>query len=329
VNQAPAITSANNATFLVGSNGSFTVTASGYPAPTLSHSNTDVLPSGVGFASGTGILSGIPAAGTGGIYVLHFSAANTAGTNTQTFTLTVDQAPAITSASGKTFNTGAASNFTVTATGFPTPALGESGALPAGVAFTNATGILGGTPAAGTGGIYSITFTAQNGVGSGATQPFTLTVLGAAEVVCPENIVSNAAAGYCPSSPISFAATSSGYPAPVVTYTLDSSIITSPHSFPVGTNTVNCVAINSTGTNACSFTVTVDPGPSPQLTAVQLGTNVIISWPSSYTCYTLQISSNVSNGGWTNYAGALATNGGSIFLTNKALQTSGFYRLKY
>ena len=42
--------------------------------------------------------------------------------------------------------------------------------------FNATTGVLSGTPAAGTGGTYTLTFTAHNGVGSDATQSFTLTV---------------------------------------------------------------------------------------------------------------------------------------------------------
>ncbi|HRZ07786.1 MAG TPA: Ig-like domain-containing protein, partial [Candidatus Competibacteraceae bacterium] len=60
VNQAPAITSAATTTFTVGQSDSFTVTATGTPAPTISYSGT--LPSGVSFTSGT--FSGTPAAGT-------------------------------------------------------------------------------------------------------------------------------------------------------------------------------------------------------------------------------------------------------------------------
>src|SRR5712692_11165218 len=47
VNQASAITSANNVTFVVGTAGTFTVTATGTPTPTLSESGT--LPSAVTF----------------------------------------------------------------------------------------------------------------------------------------------------------------------------------------------------------------------------------------------------------------------------------------
>ena len=89
------------------------------------------------------------------------------------------QAPAITSANNTTFQVGAAGSFTVTTTGSPTPSITESGALPSGVTFHdngNGTGTLSGTPAAGTGGTYNISFTASNGVGSNATQNFTLRV---------------------------------------------------------------------------------------------------------------------------------------------------------
>src|SRR5207237_7254060 len=98
---------------------------------------------------------------------------------TQTFTLTVNEAPAVTSPGAATFTVGSAESFIVAATGFPIPALTATGDLPDGVTFTdnrNGTATLAGTPAAGTGGSYSFTITAGNGVGASATQTFTLTV---------------------------------------------------------------------------------------------------------------------------------------------------------
>ncbi len=131
--QPPTVTSTNATTFAVGASGTFTVTATGFPAPNLSLSGA--LPSGVGFNSGTGVLSGTPGAGAGGIYPLVITATSAAGTNTQNFTLTVDQAPAISSANNATFTAGSAGSFAVTAGGFPVPALGETGLLPAGSEF--------------------------------------------------------------------------------------------------------------------------------------------------------------------------------------------------
>ena len=72
------------------------------------------------------------------------------------------------------------STLTVTSTGTPTPTVTESGALPSGVSFTanpNGTATLSGTPTLASAGTYPITFTAHNGIGSDATQHFTLTVL--------------------------------------------------------------------------------------------------------------------------------------------------------
>jgi large repetitive protein len=95
VDQGPAITSADQATFQVGVPGSFAATATGFPAPTFSESGT--LPAGVTFSAGgpgtDGVLSGTPAAGTAGSYPIHIKATNRIGTATQAFTLIVNEPP--------------------------------------------------------------------------------------------------------------------------------------------------------------------------------------------------------------------------------------------
>ena len=130
----PAITSGNNTTFTVGTNGSFTVTATGTPTPTFSE--TGALPGGVTLST-LGVLSGTPAAGTGGTYPITLTADNGTVNATQSFTLTVHQAPAITSAGSTSFTSGATGSFTVTTTGSPTAALSKTGSLPSGVTFTD------------------------------------------------------------------------------------------------------------------------------------------------------------------------------------------------
>src|SRR5438067_1084763 len=164
VNEAPSFTSTGTVTTTVGGVVSMTVTASGSPAPSIVQGGT--LPPGINYNLSTHLLSGIPS--TAGIYNFTFTATNALGTATQNFTLTVNQPPAITSANATTFTVGTLGTFTVTATGFPAPTLGQTGALPTGVAFNAGTGVLSGTPAAGTGGLYSITFTAGT-----TSQPFT------------------------------------------------------------------------------------------------------------------------------------------------------------
>jgi len=86
VNRAPAITSANSATFTLGAPSSFTVTATGFPPPTLSQSGA--LPTGVTFDQTTGVLSGIPSAS--GSFPITITADNGVGADAvQSFTLTV------------------------------------------------------------------------------------------------------------------------------------------------------------------------------------------------------------------------------------------------
>jgi large repetitive protein len=112
---APAITSANNATFTFNSPGTFTITATGTPAPTFSE--TGALPTGVSLNSTTGVLSGTPAPGTVGSYPITITASNGVSPNaTQSFTLTVQKAnqaslsvtgmPASPAAYGSTFTAG-------------------------------------------------------------------------------------------------------------------------------------------------------------------------------------------------------------------------------
>jgi hypothetical protein len=171
VQEAPAITSADEATFTEGSAGSLEVTATGTPKPALSESGT--LPEGVGFDAATGKLSGTPT--QEGVFHIEFTAANGVGSNAvQSFTLTVDAPPVITSASGATFTYGVSGSFTVKASGTPSPFIEEWGNLPEGVSYSD--GVLSGTPTQ-IGG-FKLTFTAENGIGADSVQRFTLTVLG-------------------------------------------------------------------------------------------------------------------------------------------------------
>jgi hypothetical protein len=95
IDQAPAITSANQSVFDTTGAGVFTVTTSGSPTPSLTE--TGPLPHGVTFTdngNGTATLSGTPAAGSAGIYDITITAANGVSSNaSQSFTLTV-QTPA-------------------------------------------------------------------------------------------------------------------------------------------------------------------------------------------------------------------------------------------
>jgi hypothetical protein len=94
VSFSPAFASASSFSFSVSIAGTFTVSATGNPAPTIAETGT--LPSGVTFNPQTGVLSGTPASGTGGTttqtYPITFTATNGVGSPAvQNFTLTVVQ----------------------------------------------------------------------------------------------------------------------------------------------------------------------------------------------------------------------------------------------
>ncbi len=175
---AAAITSGSSTTFTTGALGSFTVTSTGTPTPTITRTGA-ALASGVTFVdngNGTATLSGTPAAGTGGAYASTIIAANGVLPNaTQSFTLTVNQAPAFTSATppGGTVGTAYAHNYA--ASGFPIAMSFSlaSGALPP--SFTlSAAGALTGTTA--TAGTYTGTVAASNGVLPTASQSFSIVI---------------------------------------------------------------------------------------------------------------------------------------------------------
>jgi PKD repeat protein len=141
-------------------------------------SETGALPSGITFTdngNGTATLAGTPGLDQGGVYKVTFTAANTFGSVTQSFTLSVDQAPAITSASSASATHGKTFSFTFTATGYPLPTVTHTGTVR-GLTYTrgtNGTATLSGTPTKA--GTYTLTITATNSVGT-TSQTFTLTV---------------------------------------------------------------------------------------------------------------------------------------------------------
>ena len=147
-------------------------TATGTPAPTITRTGT--LPTGVSFSGG--VLSGTPAAGTGGTYPLTFTASNGVGSNAvQSFTLTVNQAPSL-SGAPPSGTVGTGYNHAFTVAGFPAPTLSlTAGTLPAGLSLVG-NSIIGTPSAAGT--FAGLTVSASNGVGSPATLNFSITIAG-------------------------------------------------------------------------------------------------------------------------------------------------------
>ena len=167
-----AFTSAPTLTALVGSPVNFPLTATGVPAPTFSI-DLGTLPSGLQLVSG--VISGTPAANSGGVYNLTLRAHNgVAPDATQSFQVIVNAAPVISSTDHAAFTAGTPGSFAVVATGYPVPVIGISGgSLPAGVSLSPA-GVLSSTASAAA-GTYLFTIGATNANGT-VTQAFTLVI---------------------------------------------------------------------------------------------------------------------------------------------------------
>ena len=179
VRQAPVFTT-DNFTASLSTNTSYqaTLTATGTPTPTYAVTS-GTLPPGLTLEA-SGALIGLPT--TAGTFTGVFTAANSAGSATQTFTFTVTpssiaptftNAPFTRDALAANFAVGDAVDLTLASTGAPAPSFGvTAGALPPGLTLSTA-GALAGTPT--TPGVFTGTFTSTNSAGS-ATQAFTFIV---------------------------------------------------------------------------------------------------------------------------------------------------------
>jgi alpha-tubulin suppressor-like RCC1 family protein len=250
---------------------SFTVRASGSPAPTIISKGQ--LPSGVTFTDhhdGTAALAGTPGHGAAGRYPLTFTAKSTAGTATQAFTLTVTRAPALARIPATTGVVGTALNMPITAVGYPVPILTKFGKLPYGVVFIahgDGTGAISGTPFPGSGGRYPITVFAASTSGT-AIRWFTLTI------DQTPAITSTGSAGVATGYVFSFPVTATGYPAPEIT---ESGSLPEGVAFQSATATLSGIpaegtsgsypiiitAKNAAGTITQEFTLTVTTPPEP------------------------------------------------------------------
>ncbi len=175
---AVGFTSGDHATFVVGQPGTFAVTTAGTPAPdvTISSANPPAWLALVDHHDGTATLSGTPPAGSSGSYTLQLSAQSTGGAATQQLTLTVNQGPGAGGTTTATFTAGGAGKLQLAATVSPAAVFTNDGAALPGGLLLSPSGLLEGTPATGTGGVYTLTITASNGVPPDATFVVTLTV---------------------------------------------------------------------------------------------------------------------------------------------------------
>jgi hypothetical protein len=247
-----------------------TITATGYPAPSLTEASP--LPSGLNFHdnhNGTATISGTPSGNAGGLYTITIIATNGSSSYSQTYTIYVDKTAVFTSIpNGQQIAiVGQSYSVAISTVGFPAPSILASGSLPAGLIFTDngdGTATISGTPQTGTGGAYPLTLTATNVAGS-AAYTFTLKVN---ETTAITSANSNTIAFGTAMTP--FTVTTTGYPAPHLTASAlpsgvnfhdngdgTATISGTPSGNARGTHIITLTATNSVGTTTQTFTLVV------------------------------------------------------------------------
>ena len=163
--------------------GPVTLSASGGVAPyTWSGSS---LPSGMSLAAGTGVLSGTPAPGTQGSYTITVSDSAAPTPRTQSLSLTIYAALALSPASLPAATLGAPYTQAITATGGAAPVIASVSGLPAGLSFNAGTGQIAGTPTGTAPVTVPVTITVTDSVAPTLTQTLNLTVNAAPVVAVP------------------------------------------------------------------------------------------------------------------------------------------------
>lgn len=169
------------------------IAANGSPTPTISAAGG--WPPGMSFSAspgtGTATISGVPHP-TSSTYTVTLTAANgQAPSATQHLVLSFSIPPAFTSPSTVHLSPNAYGTVKITTTGSPTPTLHEYGNLPPGMYFhteSNGTATISGYARPGSNTTYDVTVTAENGVGSPATQHLVLSFASSVSFTSPSTL---------------------------------------------------------------------------------------------------------------------------------------------
>lgn len=178
------------------------------------------MPNGDAFTdngNGTATIGGTIGPGTGGFYPLTLTATNPAGSVSEQFSLFVFEPASFFSPATTIFTAGAQNSFNVVTSGFPlspqqsvpggisnsTGMALSTGVLPSWLHFIPASvtgansgnAVLSGAPPSGSQGTYNFTIDAYNQVGQGASQNFTLEVLGPGAMRSPAELTGSGESG--------------------------------------------------------------------------------------------------------------------------------------
>ncbi|MCW4385525.1 putative Ig domain-containing protein [Salinibacterium sp. SYSU T00001] len=194
VGTPPVVTSGDFLRVAAGSSATWTVSATGTPAATLTLAGAPAWLDFSDNADGSGSLVATPPADAAGSYTVTITAANGFGDDSvQTLTIEVTSAPTPVGPGGATVRAGAPASIAFGSTaGVPTATtLAIEGELPSGLRFTDegdGTASLSGTALSGTGGVYDLTIVASNAAGHEGRLSFELTVTDVATFTSSEAV---------------------------------------------------------------------------------------------------------------------------------------------
>lgn len=270
------------------------LSAPAYPVPTYELKTGSVLPTGLTLDKATGVLSGT--ATESGSKFFTVVAKNAKGSAERTFFLSLaskNTAPAWSSTgtalpSGQTGT--AYSGYTVQATGYPAPTYTTSD-LPSGLNLDKTTGVISGTPAAGTGSNYSsVQITASNGVGSPITRTYSLVINQAPAIAASPALPATGNVSVAYGQQL----VATGYPAPTFSAT----------GLPDGVSIRADGQVTGTPTAAGSYTATVKAANGVGVDATRSYTIVIGAAPPKSLTATAE-AGDATNANWVNDDGAL------------------------
>jgi fibronectin type 3 domain-containing protein len=281
-NIKPTITSPSSYVINARAMLNFTITTTGYPTPVISWSTTSgSLPPGLSFkdnGDGTATLSGQVPTQNQGYYFITFTASNSAGSTNQQFLLTTtdyNEPVTFLNVNNITETYNVPFSFTIDTTGVPVPTISKlagSGSLPTGVTLVNnkdGTATLSGNlDNASDYGVFTFTIKASNSSGT-VYQVFTITIDKGTTL---KNIANQTASV---GTTFSMGISTTGFPEPTFTASnlpnglsiqnngdSTATISGTPAVGSGGSYQVTVTAYNSFGTDAQTFTLKVDEGPS-------------------------------------------------------------------
>jgi hypothetical protein len=243
------------------------MTASGGTTP-YTWSAPALLAMGLTINAGTGVISGTPSAT--GTFPVTITVTDSFGlTATQTYSVTINPAPAITgpaTLADWTMNR-AYPNQTMTESGGTTPFTWAASGLPTGMSINPATGVISGTPTVT--GATTVTVTVTDTAGASASRTYTMTINAAPTVTTPAlpewtiNRPGYNAAVAAGSGTPPYTWNATGLPKGLTIDTNTGAITGTPNPKNPGAFTVTVTITDSTGATATrTYTLTINGAPS-------------------------------------------------------------------